>query len=139
MLTFLQFVNEAQHFGKHQHWGLIHPTTGKIIPGEEHPTATGHHSLMAALHPNSVAPRYAKYATTHSTRYPEKGDINVYDIDKENKPAVLKAWDKLPHHQSNQVYAEYGQTIGKRHAAPFAGHKDKVYNQLRNHQDPIFT
>jgi hypothetical protein len=32
--------------------GLIHPTSGKIITGHDHPTARNHSELIQTLHPD---------------------------------------------------------------------------------------
>lgn len=52
MKTFLQFITEQKHsHGDVVHdWGVIHPKTGKLISGVNHPSATTHTHFKKELH-----------------------------------------------------------------------------------------
>ena len=79
MKTFLEFLKEetlieANHAegGRVHDWGVIHPKTGSLISGQQHPTATTHRILKSNLFKNDrriPTSHYADYVHyTHTSQ-----------------------------------------------------------------------
>lgn len=98
MKTFFQFILEAKHemYGNYTHdWGLIHPHTGKLISGQNHPTARDHGELKSELlkkNPNIHGLHYAEYA--HVSH--ENGTLHTRSFHPEAHRGLKKALKKLP-------------------------------------------
>jgi len=128
MKRFAEFILEMEHDQvDYKEWGIIHPSSGEIIPGDSHPSAKNHKEL-ARLHASrkqGVTPRhFAHYGLV------DDGSRNQYlaikNVSQRNHEAVLKAYNKLPHHYNKQVMTDIGKTYAQ-------GDKRRIYQQIKNH------
>ena len=130
MLNFLQFISEMRHDSvtAYRDWGVIHPKTGKIISGLDHPTASRHDDLINDLVKKKKLPlmrqgNQPEYA--HVNFKSGEGHLMLRNVNAGNRAAVHKSFFKLPHHPSKQVELDH-QVSGKdKHTK---GTALKVYN-----------
>ena len=136
MQTFLQFtLIEQQHkFVKaYKDWGIIHPKTGQVISGLKDTHAKHHDELKKRLAAKiqdqkhktemSRAPEYAHVDFGHGD-----GHLMVRSVNNENKHAVLKVFDHLPHHVSGEV------RVNEKHKGPIP--KMRGHIQTADFDDP---
>ena len=128
MLTFFQFLTERQHdsVGEYRDWGIIHPATGRIFSGQEHPTVTRHEDLTNELiKKKKVPPRpdHPEYAHVHFDN--GDGHLMIRNVTHANRAAVQKAFYDLPHHSSKRVEMDHEFNGKRKH---IAGPAAKVYN-----------
>lgn len=92
MKTFLQFLNEADHDsppGMVHDWGVIHPQTGHLVSGMNHPTAKTHAQLKTSTTKNY--PEYSHYK--HETH---GNTVQVRSYDKSQHHSLRNSLDNLP-------------------------------------------
>lgn len=118
-------ITELQHpIPQYKTWGIIHPHTGKLISGHEHPTARHHghlKTLLSRQEPRIPWHHAPEYGVTH---FQHGGDNNsgyafVRGVTNQNKDKVLKAWSELPMHSSGHMLIN--------------GSKEGPEIQMRNH------
>ncbi len=124
MKTFKEFLlTEDPRNGYHE-WGIIHPS-GKMVSGDNHPTATDHHQLLRSTIQKGENPRhYAQYAMDKS---PEAMYLRTHH-NKVSLGNAIKAYDKLPHASTKEVKHDHKRRLSDVYTV---GHKEKVYNHLK--------
>jgi hypothetical protein len=119
MQTFFQFTEATHCESPYKEWGIIHPHTGEITSGDDHPTANSHPDLIKKLHPHrkvsffspdTKKADYARYALDGSRS--RAGALYLQTNDR-NKKGVLQAWKNLPVHSSGKVVLIHNQNNGK--------------------------
>lgn len=116
MLTFKQFLNEANHSaGNRVHdWGVIHPHTGALISAQKHPFATTHEKFKQTLnktHPNVPSSHYADYI--HYTQHGHGLTTQVRSHNPEQHKALQKGIKNLPisNHYEHGQHTEHGMDV----------------------------
>ncbi len=123
-------MNEVARTGSYSEWGIIHPS-GKLISGDDHPTAKIHGDLEGHASKQYKIPRdhFARYYTP-DRHYDDHGYLALQTSNnKHSIGAAMKGFNKLPHSESNTVYHDHGL-----HSADTkyeSGHKSKIYNHLK--------
>lgn len=78
----------------------MHPKTGALINGHDHPTARNHHELILDLEKKDKAHKYRDYAEWGHTKH---GDNFIRNVHHDNAHAVLKGSKQMPHSDSTHV------------------------------------
>jgi hypothetical protein len=107
--------------------------SGKIIPGDTHPTAREHGELIKshlATHPSAKAEDLSHYAVGG---YDGKQHMFLKTKSKAGAAGMVKAFDKLPHHSSDLITHDHYEKgkIQNPGATPIK--RARVYQNLRRY------
>jgi hypothetical protein len=145
MKTFREFMTEATltelndyHQNYYHDWGLIHPSSGKLISGPSHPSARTHHELKMATMDDSSPSDRLRHSITHYPEYlDEKGSGLTLRTrhNSESIKAALTGLKKLPsstglyHHEHEDVTQKTGTT-----EAQMRTHLKGLHDQIKKEE-----
>jgi hypothetical protein len=140
MLSFNQFLTEAESEQDYGEWGIIHPN-GKVISGNDHKTANYHqevtyHALQKNAKSKHPDPSLRGHHFSHYAEDLNTGKLNIRTYTKRGLAGTIKAYDKLPHGTNKQVMHEHYGTdpITKRGYVAISnhGHKARVLQVMKD-------